>query len=98
MLRDLWVCVFHLQARVVEAIRIMNELRKMPGTDHQKFITEFSDQAKDNPLLPNLLNIAKRAGVTGLEEGEHEERGLGREALCRLLSTHSCFLLLSTFC
>lgn len=60
---------------MVEAIRIMNELRKMPGTDQQKYITEFSDQAKDNPLLPNLLNIAKRAGVTGLEEGEYGERG-----------------------
>lgn len=68
-----------LQARVVEAIRIMNELRKTPGTDQQKFITEVSDQAKDNPLLPNLLNIAKRAGVTGLEEGECVEWGRERE-------------------
>ena len=69
MYSDSDVCVC-LQARVVEAIRIVNELRKTPGTDQQKLITEISDQAKDNPLLPNLLNIAKRAGVTGLDEGE----------------------------
>ena len=54
----------------MEAIRIVNELRKNPaGTDQQKLISEISSQAKDNPLLPNLLNIAKRAGITGLEEG-----------------------------
>ena len=67
---------------MVEAIRIVNELRKTPGTDQQKLITEISDQAKDNPLLPNLLNIAKRAGVTGLDEGEGECGGGGGWGCC----------------
>ena len=58
------------QASVVEAIRIMNELARASGSEQQKMITELSDQARDNPLLPDLLNIAKRAGVTGLEEGK----------------------------
>ena len=66
---DLCVHALSSQTRVVEAIRIVNELRKTPSTDQQKLISEISGQVKDNPLLPNLLNIAKRAGVTGLEEG-----------------------------
>ena len=53
----------------MEAIRFVKELTKMGGTEQQKLINEMSGQAKDNPLLPNLLNMAKRAGVCVLEDG-----------------------------
>ena len=57
---------------MADALRIVNELaRANTGTDQQRLLTDLSDQARGNPLIPNLLNIAKRAGVSGLEDGEH---------------------------